>query len=338
MSRRNDNRVGFHTGLYSIDYFQFPSFPYKGNVWHVELCRSDRKNSVTRTHVGKKTYSARELAIFARNRESAQRAADLIHSSRLLLEGSNVMSHLDSGEHIRIWPIEGPDEEESGDGLRPPKSRIATTLFPLAGMIAAKASLRSDCVYALAKLRVSIELASVALMDLDPAHSENIPKSPFPEDQVRMAHALGAAWSCVEELGYEVRASAQRPSKLPNGTWNPPIKADLERRLREGRIDLAEPFGWNLRGPRTRIERKKPPQIFTRSEWARWNVRDGEMQLIDAINQVSFMRSWIATHKSDKQLLRVLSIYDIVNAQFLARRLLLETLGFWRYSHPPLKP
>lgn len=135
---------------------------------------------------------------------------------------------------------------------------------------------------------------------------------------------------CVEELGFEVRASAQKPSKLPDGTWNPPVKADLEERLRKGGVDPAEPFPWNLRGPRTRIERKRPPQVFTKAEWARWNVRDGEMQVIDAINYVSYMRSSIAAHKSDKQTVRVLSIYDVVNAQFLARRLLLERLGFWR--------
>ncbi len=52
------------------------------------------------------------------------------------------------------------------------------------------------------------------------------------------------------------------------------------------------------------------------------------MQIIDAINYVSFLRSWIAAHKSEKQLIRVLSIYDVVKAQFLSRRLLMERLGF----------
>jgi hypothetical protein len=62
-------------------------------------------------------------------------------------------------------------------------------------MVATKASFKLEYVYTLAKLRVSFELASVPLKYLDPAQSDNIPKSPFPEDHVRMAHALIAAWS-----------------------------------------------------------------------------------------------------------------------------------------------
>jgi hypothetical protein len=40
----------------------------------------------------------------------------------------------------------------------------------------------------------------------------------------------------------------------------------------------------------------------------------------------------VAAHSSgDKSYLRVLSVYDVANVQFLARRLLLESLGYWRY-------
>jgi len=152
-----------------------------------------------------------------------------------------------------------------------------------------------------------------------------------PEDDLRLDHALIAAWSCFEELGFDVRASAQKPRKLPDGSWNPPVKAELEWRLRRGGVDLAESFSWNLRGPRIRIERERAPQIFTKAEWARWNVRDGEMIIIDAINYASFMRSSIAAHKPDHRLIRVLSIYDGGKVQFLARRLILEKMGFWRF-------
>jgi hypothetical protein len=110
------------------------------------------------------------------------------------------------------------------------------------------------------------------------------------------------------------------------------VKADLEGRLRRGGVDLAESFPWNLRGPRTRIEKKRPPQIFTKAEWARWNVRDGEMLIIDAINYASFMRSSIAAHKSDHKMIRLLSIYDVANVQFLARRLILEKMSFWKFG------
>lgn len=335
---KNAKRVGFHTGLYAIDYFEYPRFPHKGKNWHIGLCQPDDEfTSLTRDG---RTYPPRPLVIFAIDFESAQRAADLVHASRLLLDGSNVMSHLDSGEHAQIWPLGGSDAEQSVvsyrhrafvDGYRDRKFRMITMHLPFATMVAAKSSFKLEYIYALAKLRVSFELASLALIDLDPNHSENLPKSPFPEDHVRMAHAVIAAWSCVEELGFEIRASPKKPSKLPDGSWNPAVKSDLEQRLRNGGVDLAETFPWSVRGPRTRIERKKPPQFVRAAEWAGWNVRDGEMEIIDAIHYVSFLRSWIATHKSDKQMIRVLSVYDVVNAQFLARRLLLERLGYWRY-------
>jgi hypothetical protein len=329
---KSRNHVGFYTGLCSIDYSDYPAFPYRGRNWQIELLQSDHEKNSSSMARDNKIFPARELAIYARDHESAQRAADLIHSSRLLLDGSNVMSHLESGEHLQIWRMDEPAKDTFGPDLPVRIQQITTVHLPFACMVAAKASFRLAHLYALAKLRVSYELASVPLKYLDPSQSDNIPKSPFPEDHVRMAHALIAAWSCVEELGFEVRASAQRPSKLPNGAWNPIVRVNLEERLRKGGVDLSESFPWNLRGPRTRIERKRPPEVFTKAEWSRWNVRDGEMEVINAINYVSFLRSSVAAHKVQKQMIRVLSIYDVVNAQFLARRLLLEKLGFWRYQ------
>jgi hypothetical protein len=325
-------RLGFHTGLHAIDYADYPAFPHRGAGWHIDLLPNDPKEFPNASIRGDKIYPARELAVFARNEDAAQRAADLMHSARLLLGGSNVMSHLWPGEHPVIWPLNQIDEDKAHDDLASRKTELTTVHLPLASLIAAKASRKMGYVYAMAKLRVSLEISSVPAMHLDPSRNDNFPKSVLPEDHVRLAHALIAAWSCVEELGFEVRASSERPSRLPDGTWNPPVKANLESRLRRGGIDLAESFPWNLRGPRTRIERKRPPEIFTRAEWARWNVRDGEMMVIDAINYASFLRSSIAAHKTDPKMIRVLSIYDVANVQFLARRLILETMGLWRFK------
>ena len=79
------------------------------------------------------------------------------------------------------------------------------------------------------------------------------------------------------------------------------------------------------------IEKKRVPEIVQKAEWARYPVRDGKMEIIDAINYVSFVRSKVSAHKADKRLVRVLSVYDVANAQFLSRRLLLEKMGYWRY-------
>jgi hypothetical protein len=81
-----------------------------------------------------------------------------------------------------------------------------------------------------------------------------------------------------------------------------------------------------------KIEMIKPPVIAQPAPWSAWRVRDDEMELVDAVALSSFLRSKISTHRANKRLLRVLSVYDVANVQFLARRLLLETLGFWKYG------
>ena len=163
-------------------------------------------------------------------------------------------------------------------------------------------------------------------------HSLNIPKSVFPEEHIRMATAIVSANAAIEELGLTIRASSQNPSRI-NGAWNPDVRSELETRLVEAGVGLSEPIYWNLRGPRTRIEIKRAPEITQLARWAIKNVvRDGQMHVSDAIAYSSFLRSSIAAHSSgDKSNLRVLSVYDVANVQFLARRLLLESLGYWRY-------
>jgi hypothetical protein len=317
----------------AYDYYRYPEPPYKGKAWYVELVEPSTELPVGGAFVDDRHYPAKEVVIWATREVNVQRAADLIYSARLVLEGSTLLSHLYPGEHAPIHLVSAKENAAlEGDelGFRN-RTRVMTSNIPLACLMAARASFRLAYIYGLAKLRLSLELFSFPGVELDPYHSANIPKSPLPEDHVRLAFAITSAWSCVEELGFEIRASSQKPSKLPDGRWNPVVKTELEDRLRRGHVNIGEKFHWNLRGPRTRIERKRPPSIVQKAPWARYDVRDGTMELIDAIHYVSFLRSWIATHKTDKNLLRVLSVYDVTNAQMLARRLLLDNMGVWRY-------
>lgn len=66
--------------------------------------------------------------------------------------------------------------------------------------------------------------------------------------------------------------------------------------------------------------------------WAIKNVvRDGQMHVSDAIAYATFLRSTIAAHAGgEKRYLRVFSVDDVVNVQFLVRRLFLESLGYWQ--------
>ena len=60
-------------------------------------------------------------------------------------------------------------------------------------------------------------------------------------------------------------------------------------------------------------------------------MRDVFVEVVDAIAHVSWLRSRVAAHRMDESLVKVLSQYEVANAQFLARRLLLEKMGFWRW-------
>ena len=213
-SRTRLAALPFHTGLMACDYFRFPDPPYRGKSWYFDLVPPATDLPVASTIVGDRVFPAKEVVIWANRDVTAQRAADLAHTARLLLEGSNLLSRLYPGEHAPIHRANPQiavklTEDESAFLSR---TQTVTPNIPLACRIAAQASLKLEYVYALAKLRLSIETFSVPFIELDPFHSANLPKSPLPEDHVRMAFAIVTAWGCVEELGFEIRASSTNPA------------------------------------------------------------------------------------------------------------------------------
>ncbi len=323
--------MNFRTGLLAIDYFQYPRFPYVGNGWKFVLAPPAARptNSVS---YGGKTYPEREVIINSPTENTAHAAADLLTAALRAIDVLAVLPQVRLGEHSPIVAIPSIRAMKN-EALPARQIRLATGAIPLACLIATRASKRLRLVYSISKLLFSFDTVSVPPMELDPEHRpHNIRKSLMPDHHVRYAFAIVAAWSCIEELGFEIRASQANPSKI-NHIWNSKVKLELEERLRRGHINLHERCLWNLRGPRTRIERIRPPEIVAKSEWARHPIRDGEIEIIDAINYVSFLRSRVTAHRFSHSTVKLLSVYDVVNSQFLARRLLLETMGFWRY--PP---
>ncbi len=141
---------------------------------------------------------------------------------------------------------------------------------------------------------------------------------------VRVLH-----FAALEAMGLEVRASMKKPSKLPNGEWNPPVLCDLENRLRSAGIDLDEMFVWTTRNPPTRIEQRHGSLKGIIPSWAGGPVRDRLISVTDALSRASLIRSKTAAHGGLK-LIQSVTVYDVHNMQGLARRLLLECLGFWR--------
>jgi hypothetical protein len=183
--------------------------------------------------------------------------------------------------------------------------------------------------YAMHKLALSYRSAGAHHMEMHPRY----PRPEFgvqrdPMMHVRIASAITLAYSAIEEMQLEVRASSQNPSRLKDGSWNPVVRNELERRLLKAKIDIKDPFIWTLRGPKTRIERSRQIPSIGKTKWTYGMVRDREVSIVDALAYASWLRSTTTTHRFTN-VSKSLTVYDAYNVQFLARRLLMERFGFW---------
>ena len=319
----------YYSNYLVSEYALFPPAPYKARGWAVsfedEPSQATSRRSAT---IDGKSYPAKAVIIHAASRERAQYAADTIHAAVCLESGESPIFR-----RTTVLPAD-LDSAEAEDTLRQAVAaprNVEVGRLPLACLIAVKASYRRAYQYALFKYLLSHHIFSTGTMDLDPSgwwSSRFVWDSA--EHHVCCAYAIVLAYSVLEELSLDLRASRDNPSRIGD-EWNPKVKHELEARLKNAGIDLSESILWTLRDTPTRIERTRGPQIQSRAPWAGLKVRDSEVALIDAIAYMSWLRSRVSAHKL-RELAGSLSYYNVHNAQHVARRLLLEKLGFWRYQ------
>jgi hypothetical protein len=269
------------------------------------------------------SFVKRKVIIEAKSINRAQFVCDLIICS-MCLDGFTDLAVRD----IAVYPFEPNSNEKPLYHCN--VTEFQTPGIPLYCKLAAKISFYRSYVNAINKYLLSCEIHSTHWIDLDPNNGPNIPLSPFPYDHLRYGYAIVIAYSIIEELSLGVNASTKKPS-LIQGEWNPIVKEDLEKRLLKAKIDIKEPIVWERRGAIKNLEKRRNPKPLNKTTWAYGDVRDCEVFLIDAINNISWLRSKIAAHRVDKDI-KSLSVYDVSNAQHLARRLLLESLGFWKMN------
>jgi hypothetical protein len=290
--------------------------PYKGAGWTAILVRQERRPPVV--------YRGREIAIRASSWFAAQRALDLIDACHELVTGDT--------PDFRIRPIAHSSTEP--DWITPTQREevnrrmMSTADFPLACAMAAKVSRRHRWIYAAAQYHFSRATYAVHSMDIEPFRSPHLAVSRFPNDHVMFAHAIVAAYSVIENLGLEIRASVNTPSRI-GGNWNPVVLQDLESRLKAAGVDLRETLLWVARGPKRKIETSRSVTALRPAQWAGSFVRDVEVLVTEAIAYSDWLRDRVAAHNV-KHLTTVLSPYDVTNVQHLARRLLLDSLGYWK--------
>ncbi len=260
-----------------------------------------------------------EIMIRAEKLTQAHRAINLLVSATAVLEGS-IMS---CPEPFSIEPLEAETSPNT-------KSFISRIGLLDACELANRVSRSHSSSYALHKLALSYQSSSPHMMDLHPGLSpRRFRVQTDPIYHVYLANAVTLAYSAIEELGLEIRANAKTPSRMPDGTWNPAVKADTEERLQRAGIDISGLYIWTLRGPKTRIETRRPPPSVGKPSWSRGNVRDAHLRIIDALALASWLRSGTTTHRFSETA-RSLTVYDAYNVQSLARHLIMEKFGFWQ--------
>jgi hypothetical protein len=285
-----------------------------------ERIRLERGHAPTQHYFGEKhpVFFDMEIMIRATNEQRARQGVNLLCSAIDILHGC-VMGFTDPMEDIHIRPY-GEKQETL--------SFFSTTGITTACRFAALAS-KASLSYAMHKLAFSYRSAGAHHMDMHPRYSPRqfrVQKEPL--THVRLANAVTLAYSAIEEMQLELRASRENPSKLKDGSWNPVVRAELQRRLLKAKIDINDPFIWTLRGPKTRIERSRQIPSIGKTKWTYGQVRDRNVSIVDALAYASWLRSTTTTHRFTKTSTS-LTVYDAHNVQFLARKLLMERFGLW---------
>jgi hypothetical protein len=277
----------YHTGYMVDDWEQWLSPSFKGSGWNVTLSKPKPIRNKKLRFTGPPSS---EIIINTLTFRGAQNALHLINSAYLLdsgyilLAGREIVKPGDENEIQSIFGNDIPIAEWS--------KRISTDRLPQACLIAAKASHIKSNQYALIKYKLSSQLHSQHILDLDPAFSnKHLGVSPYIVDHVNLGYSIVLSYSVIEELGLEIRATSTTPSII-NGNWNPKVKNNLLERLKQAGINLSETVPWALRGRPTRIEIAKELPSKGRCPWAKGAyLRDCELEVIDAIRTASFIRS-----------------------------------------------
>jgi hypothetical protein len=318
----------YSTNLATTPLRYYPDPPYKGRGWQVTFGSAIHPKNTT-TYIDGRVRVPKRIVVYAATEESAQNVVDLISAAVCIITEDcgddpnfNKYRAFSSATKSRI-------NRDTFDDFIPP-TQVGDYQF--ACIVASKGSYRKYYQYALYKYRLSQRSFHTVIHDLDPSewYSQRFVFR-SPEHHVRCAQAIGLAYAVIEELGLEIRANQQNPSFI-NGAWNPKVKTDLEQRLIKAGVNLSEKELWTMRDTPTRIERERPVSGVKKARWAYSKIRDINIEVVDAIARASWLRSKVSAHR----LIAIsssLNYYDVANMQYLARRLLLESLGLWHYHN-----
>jgi hypothetical protein len=190
----------------------------------------------------------------------------------------------------------------------------------------------TSILYSIEKFAISLGLDSISPHSANPIYGkvfDNFDTSYH--YHVIASYAVICAFSVIEEIGLEIRSSNQKPRFIKNegdDVWNPLIYKTTDKKLKEIGLSASYNFQWVERGEETEVQKNVKPKFGTRVYPDQTEIRDVNIELIEAIHRCSYFRNYIASHKF-KTLTQFLSPYDVHNVQTVSRILLLNSLGLW---------
>lgn len=347
-----DNLSRFSTSLFEAWPKRCPKPPYRARGWSVELDSIETKESNLSAFdvSGQKDKRLRfpssavigsyidddgvytvvhapEIVIRSRGRVDAQNALDLIGAAIAVWYGECYT------DYLVALPLEDNDysglDEYDYAQLKTRRLHSAGGGYATAAAFAAKCTNKKRWTYALLKLWLSIKIYGDDWRRFDPSLGSSPYQDKNPLNFITYSQSIISAYSCIEELGLQINANSKNPSMI-DGVWNPVVLQDLQNRLSSCGVDQDEKFVWVLRNTPSRVERRHPPPKGGRASWANSSIRDRLIRVEDAILYASRLRSRLSAHRVSSET-KSLSPIEVHNVQMIARRLLLESLGYWRY-------
>lgn len=176
---------------------------------------------------------------------------------------------------------------------------------------------------AVSKYYVAKEIYPLDPMELHPLEDPFVSEYLLSE-QIKITNVIVFCYAILEELHLQIKVKEiNEKSSVIKDSWNPRVKKDLMDRLKEKNIDYNSTIPWLARNGIVRPFKKA---VISKEKLCEWSdgqkIYDFEINICDAILELSYMRSQLASHKLGDKVLK-LSVYDAENAFHLARKLLL---------------
>lgn len=191
-----------------------------------------------------------------------------------------------------------------------------------------------DMIYAIEKYKIGIELDTYSLREFNPeTYRWRIPyanKMLLQEQHTRSAFAIIACYATIEELWFELRSSKINP-RFINWDLSPKVLIDIKKRLEEWGLPEDITYDWIFRWENNKLQDELKKDNFGKdSIWIRYwdNITDQEVSIPEAIHFCSYLRNKVAWHKFN-EMTSFLTPYEVINCQWLARKLIIYKLWLW---------